>query len=234
VNERWREADSSRDFLLSQIDADATVLDIGAGAGAWSMLLAGKAKSVTALDPSESMLAVLRESMVAEGVENIAVVRGAWPETDVEAHDFSLCSHAMYGCADLAAFLRKMEERTRRLCFLVLRAPAIDSVQAEAARHVWGQPLDSPNFTIAYNVLLQMGIYANVLMEDTGFWKPRVSPSLEAAMERLKRGLGLFGEDAHDEFLMELLRRRLTRQDEGYAWPREVRSALVYWAPSKQ
>jgi len=66
-----------------------------------------------------------------------------------------------------------MAARTRRTCFLLLRAPTIDGVRAEAARHIWGQYLDSPNFTIAYNVLLQAGIYANVLMENTGFWKPR-------------------------------------------------------------
>ncbi|MDR1727025.1 MAG: class I SAM-dependent methyltransferase [Acidobacteriota bacterium] len=234
VNERWKDADSSRRFILSQLDADSTVLDIGAGAGAWATLLAGKAKSVTALDPSAAMLAVLREDMEARGISNIDVVQGSWPETDVAPHDFSLCSHAMYGCADLAGFIRKMEARTRKLCFLVLRAPAIDGVQAEAALRVWGQPLDSPNFTIAYNVLMQMGVYANVLMEDTGFWKPRTSPSLEAARERLKRGLGLFGVDAHDGFLTELLQRRLSWRDGVYVWPREVRSALVYWSPAGQ
>ena len=74
-----------------------------------------------------------------------------------------------------------------------------------------------------------MGIYANVLMENTGFWKPHVSSNLEDACQRLKRGLGLFGTDAHDEFLMDLLRRRLMWRDGVYIWPKEVRSALVYW-----
>ena len=231
VNERWKEPDSSRDFILSQIDVNATVLDIGAGVGAWSMMLAGNVRSVTALDPSTAMLTVLRENMLEQGMTNISIVQGTWPETDVEPHDFSLCSHAMYGCADLATFIHRMEACTRRRCFLVLRAPAIDSVQAEAAEHIWGQPLDSPNFTIAYNVLIQMGIYANVLMEDTGFWKPHVSPNLDDALQRLKRGLGLFGTDAHDEFLMDLLRRRLLWRNDGYIWPKEVRSALVHWAP---
>jgi hypothetical protein len=111
-------------------------------------------------------------------------------------------------------------------------APSLDGVRAEAARHIWGQPLDSPNFTIAYNILLQVGIFANVLMEDTGLWKPRTSESLEDALGSMKRRFGLLETREYDDYLMDLLRRRLTWQDNRYIWPREVRTALVYWNPS--
>ena len=36
VKRRWRRPDSSRDFILSKMNPDATVLDIGAGTGAWA------------------------------------------------------------------------------------------------------------------------------------------------------------------------------------------------------
>jgi len=229
VRARWRQDDSSRDFILSRVDADSTVLDIGAGTGAWSMLLARHVRRVTSVDPSESMLSVLRENMAAENAANVSIKQGAWPDVEVEPHDFSLCSHAMYGCPDLEAFIRGMEKHTRQTCFLLLRAPDGDCVQSEAARHLWGQPIDSPNFIVAYNVLMQMGIYANVLMENTGYWKPRVSPDLEAALERLKRELYLYGVDEHDGFLLDLLRRKLSHQGGVYVWPKEVCSALVYW-----
>ena len=229
VRERWQQKDSSRDFILSRINADSTVLDIGAGTGAWSMLLARHARHVTAVDPSESMLSVMRENLASENAVNVSIVQGAWPDVDVETHDFSICSHAMYGFPDLAEFIRGMEKHTRQTCFLLLRAPDCDCVQAEAARHIWGHPYDSPNFVIAYNILIQMGIYANVLMENTGYWKPRVSPSLDAALERLKREMCLAGLDEHDGFLHDLLRRKLSLQDGVYVWPKEVCSALVHW-----
>jgi len=135
----------------------------------------------------------------------------------------------MYAALDLKAFVRQMVDRTRRMCFLLLRAPSIDGVRAEAALHLWGQPLDSPNFTIAYNVLLQAGIYANVLMENTGLWKPRTSASLEEALADMRRFLALDDSGEHDEYLMDLLRRRLAWKEGRYVWPPEVRSALVYW-----
>lgn len=229
VNRRWGQADSSREFILSQLGADSTVLDIGAGTGAWAALLAPHAKRVTAVEPSDSMIEVMRGSLAAENITNVSIVQGSWPDIIVEPHDFSLCSHAMYGYPDLAAFVLRMTACTRRICFLLLRAPVMDGVRAEAAQHIWGQPLDSPNFIIAYNILIQIGIYANVLMENTGFWKPRTSSSLDEALGRLKRGMGITESVQHDRYLLELLRRRLLWKGGRYIWPPEIRSALVYW-----
>ena len=229
VQKKWVRPDSSRDFILSKIDAGSTVLDIGAGTGAWSILMAPHAKHVSAVEPSSSMIEVMHESLLMENIQNVSIVQGSWPDVSVEPHDFSLCSHAMYASTDLAAFVLQMAAFTRRMCFLLLRAPSIDSIRAEAARHIWGQPLDSPNFTIAYNVLLQIGIYANVQMENTGLWKPRTSASIEEALGNMHRFLGLDESSDFDDYLMALLKRRLTWKDGRYVWPPEVRSALVYW-----
>jgi 2-polyprenyl-3-methyl-5-hydroxy-6-metoxy-1,4-benzoquinol methylase len=231
VKRKWARPDSSREFILSRLDPNGTVLDIGAGTGAWSILMAPRVRHVTAVEPSESMIKEMREDLAAEKIANVTIVPGEWPDVSVGPHDYSLCSHAMYASADLRAFILRMAACTRRTCFLLLRAPSIDSVRAEAALHLWGQPLDSPNFTIAYNVLLQAGIYANVLMENTGLWKPRTSSSIQEALMDMRRFLGLDDSGEHDAYLTELLRKRLTWKDGKYVWPPEVRSALVYWQP---
>ena len=95
--------------------------------------------------------------------------------------------------------------------------------------HLWGHPYDSPNFQVGYNVLLQMGIVPNVLLADTGLWEPWTSPSLDAALADLKRRMGLKQTSSHDDFLMDLLRRRLKFVDDQYVWTPSVRSVLVYW-----
>jgi SAM-dependent methyltransferase len=233
VKRRWKRPDSSRDFILSKMHPDATFLDIGAGTGAWTGLLAPHVRRVTAVEPSPSMIRVMRESLVEQGFAKVDLVQGAWPDVAVDVHDFSLCSHAMYGYPDLPLFIRRMAACTRDTCFLLLRAPSLDGVRCEAARHIWKQPMDSPNFTIAYNILLQMGIYAHVQMENTGLWKSRTSDSLEEALHSMKRFLGLNAIGKHDDYLLELLQRRLTLKNGRYIWPPEVRSALVYWHPEE-
>ncbi len=123
VKRRWATPDSSRAFVMSQLDSDATLLDIGAGTGAWAVLMARRAGRVTAVEPSAAMIDVLREKLATDGITNVAVVQGTWPDVSMEPHDFSLCSHAMYACPDLPAFIRRMAASTQRTCFLVLRAP---------------------------------------------------------------------------------------------------------------
>lgn len=231
IERRWVKPDSGWNFILSQLDAnpDATVLDIGAGTGAWAVLLAQHARQVTAVEVLPVMIEALEENLAAEGITNVEIVRGAWPEVPVAPHDFTLCSHGIYGSPDLPAFIRRMVEVTRRTCFLVMRVPTADGVMAEAATHIWGQPYDSPNFQVAYNVLLQMGIYPNVLMEGTGIWRPWTNASLEEALDKVKRRFGLGESHEHDPFLMDLLRQRLNYEEGQYVWPAGARSALVYW-----
>jgi hypothetical protein len=122
-----------------------------------------------------------------------------------------------------------MIQATRRTCFLLMRAPTADGIMAEAATRIWEQPYDSPNFQVAYNALLQMGIFPNVLMANTGLWDPWTSASLDSALDEIKRRFGIRHTSEHDDFLVNLLRRRLALADGQYVWPREVRSALIYW-----
>lgn len=230
VKRRWSRPDSSRDFIAAQLDPSATVLDIGAGTGAWAMMMAKHAASVTAIEPSAAMRAYLEANLAEQQVDNVRVVAGAWPQVSIAPHDYALCSHAMYGYPDFPGFVRQMIASIRRMCILILRAPDPGGIMATACRHLWGQPFDSPNFTIAYNSLLEMGIYPNVLMENTGLWEAQTSPDLDAALLEMKRSFRLAPDDPqHDAFLLDLLRERLTVRDGVCVWPREVRSALVYW-----
>lgn len=229
VHGRRNQPDSIRDFVLETVAPGSTVLDIGAGTGGWSIPLAGRAARVTAVDSSASMIAVLRQNIAKEGVANVDIVPGSWPDVQVDTHDYSLAAHSVYGSADLPGFVERMQVLTRRTCFLVIHIPVAGGVMAEAATHLWGHPLDSPNFTVAYNVLLQMGLAPNVLVgqQSSG---PRTSATLDDALVRMKRHFGLADTDKNDAFLVSLLKRRLEHRDGRYLWPPGTRSVLVHWS----
>ena len=231
VKRRWVRPDPHRDYILSCLAArpGATVLDIGAGTGAWAILLAKWAEKVTAVEPSSEMIRVMSENLKKEGVDNVEILQGSWPEIEVAPHDISLCSHAMYGSPDLPAFIRSMNEATRRTCFMLFRAPNQDGLMAKAALKIWGQPNDSPNFQVAHGVMLQMGIYPNVMMESPGAWPHWKSTTIEEALNDMKRRFGLGTSPEHDDFLLDLLKNGLTVEEGAYIWPSEVRTALVYW-----
>jgi SAM-dependent methyltransferase len=236
VKRRWVKSDSSRDFVTAQLRAhpEWTVLDIGGGTGAWTRLMARHARHVTAVEPSPAMLGIMRKNLAEGEIRNVEIVQAEWPCAQAGKHDLVLCSHAMYGFADFEAFIRSVEAASRRLCILILRAPDPEDLMSVAAKHIWGQPYDSPDYQVAFNALLQMGIFPNVLMEDTGLWDPWTSPGMEEAFSEAKRRLRLPEKSEHDGYLRDLLERKLTLRDGRYFWPKGIRSALVYWNPEKE
>jgi precorrin-6B methylase 2 len=231
VSERWQKKDSSRSFVLQTLSEcpDSTVLDIGAGSGAWVSLMAPLAKSITAIDPSESMLSQLRQRIENEKLRHVAILKGCWPEVKVDRHDFCFCSHAMYGAEDLPTFIRGMQESTNKRIILLIRAPDEEGLMAQAMKMVWGHPYDSPNYQIAINILWQMGIFPNVIMEEDHLWKPWSHPSLEDALSEMKNRLGLFDRVDWDDELRGLLESSLEYQSGEYIWPTGIRTALLYW-----
>lgn len=231
VNARWQQKDSSRDFVMKTLQdfPHSSVLDIGAGSGAWVSFLAPFASSVTAIDPSDSMLRQLENRVRHEKFQNVKILKGCWPGVQVELHDISFCSHAMYGVENFAEFVQAIQECTMKRIILLIRAPKDDGLMAQAAKLVWGHPYDSPNYQIAINILWQMGIFPNVIMEDDRLWKPWSHSSLEDALSEMKNRLGLFDSQEWDEKLLDLLESRLLYESGEYIWPSALRTALLYW-----
>lgn len=231
VNERWQQLDSSRAFVLQTLTEfpDSTVMDIGAGSGAWISLMSPFAKTITAIDPSESMLSQLNQRVEEEKLMNVNIVKGCWPEVKVDRHDICFCSHAMYGAEDFLTFISAMQAITNKRIILLIRAPDEEGLMSQAMKLVWGHPYDSPNYQIAMQILWGMGIFPNVIMEEDHLWKPWSHSSLEDALTEMKNRLGLFDSQEWDEKLRGLLASNLVYQSGEFKWPSALRTALLYW-----
>jgi SAM-dependent methyltransferase len=213
-------------YVVGNLGPNDTVLDIGAGIGRWSIPMAMVAHKVTALDALPGMLEIVRENAAAEGLHNIETLQGDWATVEVELHDFTLSSHAVYTSPDIVGYARKMERLSRKACYMVMRVPQHDGVIGELSQRIHGRWHDSPNFVVGYNALLQAGINCSVMMEEqVRFWH---NATLEDALARAKRHLHLDGTQ-YDDMILEALRRRLVMKDGEYYWPDGMHSALVWW-----
>jgi SAM-dependent methyltransferase len=219
--------DSLLDFALHDIGKVNSALDIGAGAGRWTIPLAKIASSVTAVEPSETMLDNLRKNIASAGVDNIHIVPARWQDAKVESHDVVICAHGIYSSADFPAFIRKMEQSAIRRCYLELRLPPVDGIIGELHRRIYGHVYDSPNAIIAYNALYELGIYADVKIEDSSeHW---MDNSIGEALVRAKRYLRLENTNEYDTLVRDTLERRLSCSNDVYIWPDGMRSALFWW-----
>jgi SAM-dependent methyltransferase len=227
---RRDEDDPLMGFVLGQLEDEDTVLDVGAGAGRWSIPMARICRKITALDMLGGMLDILRENASHEKRDNIETILGDWQEVALEPHDYVLSSHAAYACPDIVGYARKMEALAHKACYMVMRVPKHDGVLGELSRRIHGCWHDSPNFLVGYSALLQAGIGGHVIMEETG--RPWHNETLEKALDRVKRHLRLQSEE-HDGAIMEVLKQRLSFRGGEYWWPDWMRFALIWWLPQK-
>lgn len=106
----------SRRAALAFLDESAgrTALDVGCGAGAASLPLAGSVRQVVGVDPASDMLAAFVGAALEWGVPYQAVL-GSWPDVleDAGPADLVLCHHVGYDTADLASFAAGLTRAAR-------------------------------------------------------------------------------------------------------------------------
>ncbi len=130
-------------IILSLARPDDTWLDIGAGGGRYAMPIALHTREVIALDPSDAMLATLREGMDEFSVPNIRIIQSRWPAAEVVEADVCLISHIGYDIEDIGPFLDAMEAAAKRLCVAVFLAEAPAAAAASFWLPVHAQPRDA-------------------------------------------------------------------------------------------
>jgi 2-polyprenyl-3-methyl-5-hydroxy-6-metoxy-1,4-benzoquinol methylase len=101
----------------------ATLLEVGAGTGAFSVPLAATASFVTALDYSPAMLGVLEHKLKLAGSNsarrNVRPLLARWEDAGVEPHSVVLAANALYRTADLRLALDKMVRLARERGIIV-------------------------------------------------------------------------------------------------------------------
>ncbi len=204
-----RTDDRTVEALRSRLLPGETLLDIGAGGGRLALPLALTCSAVTAVEPSPSMCAVLRETAEEYNIDNVSIVESGWLDADVEPADVALCSHVVYVIEDVGAFVRKMDSHARRLVMAVVFESSPLSQVYGLWERVHGERRHAlPSLPHFLPVLEELGIQPEVTELDTQ--PPRTFDSAEEAREAVARWLfvtpGTDAMDRLDHVLQDALR----------------------------
>ncbi len=220
------------DRFLSIMNPQAhwTVLDMGCGGGTLAIPLAKSVASVTAVDASKEMLAVVRARCEDEGIDNVTTLHGRWEDDwaqlGVGVHDVAIASRSMVG-EDLRASVLKLDRAARKGVYIATIVG--DGPHDRRLFEAIGRPLDAgADYIYNYNMLYQMGILANVTFVEESRARTYDTPEEACASVRW-----MFGElnSAEEERLGAYVREHLVIRDGRcrFSYSTIIRWAVMWW-----
>lgn len=227
--------------ISSFISPGATLLDIGAGTGAFAIPLSRKTARTIAVDPSAYQLQILMEKARREGLKNIFTIQKEWKDVqpseircmniskecnfrvdisgddasvdDIFAADYTLAAYSLFD-EDIEDFLAKMIDFTRKGIFIVFRAESLDSLNEFA----YG-PRPYADYLCLYNILKDMGHQFEIILFSRNYYLP-----IDLVFKQYR-----FSKKGHDELLGHLSREgRLQEREDGKWAAFSAKDALLY------
>ncbi|MFZ1984227.1 MAG: methyltransferase domain-containing protein [Desulfatitalea sp.] len=214
---------------------DWSILDIGCAAGTLAVPLASSVRRVTAVDPAAAMLALLRERCRDGAIDNIAIFQGSWEkdweELGIGLHDVAIASRSLI-VDDLGGAILKLQRHARRRVYistLVDDGPHDRNVVEAVGREF----RVGADYIVVYNLLRQMGIYANV--NFTVNREEKTYADVEDALRSMRWMIHAMTAE-EEERLRNYLTQCLVRKNGRWKMPyrRIVRWAVVWWEKERR
>jgi SAM-dependent methyltransferase len=216
-------------IILPRTKDSLTFLDVGAGCGTLAIPLAMAGKDVTALDPSYSMINLLKEEAKKNGLKKIQVIKAAWAEANVGPHDVIICANVPELLKGSEAFLKEANELARKAVFLIEGAdPNADKFYYKELYPLLFQKPYPPreDYLNTYISLHSIGIFANVEIIEYNFDQP--FDHIDEAIEFWKEYLGIVT-DEHDGKLRSFLDSKLEKIEGGLIARFRKKAAVIWW-----
>lgn len=206
-----------------------SVLDVGAGVGALTVLLAKRTLRVTALDPSPTMLEELRGNLARNRLDNVTCVQAAWGRDAAPPHDLILVANVAPIFDHLLPFLTEAEPLARQAIALVQNVgPGSEKFYAgELYPLLLGKPYPARgDYLRTVSLLHSLGIYANVRIIAYRFDQP--FDEFAEAVQFWKDYLRLETPDQEQQ-LIAFLEERLEKIGDRWLAPMRRQSAVIWW-----
>ena len=204
------------DALFSKLilDKEDTVLDIGCGEGSITIPLAKRVKKVIGLDSSPKMLEYLEKRAAENSITNIETVLKPIEEIkydEIGDVDVVVASRSLNGIVPIEETLAELNRIANKYVFITIFGPENKKIEKDFDKELGIKTEDFPDYNYFFNILFNMGIYANVERFDLNNY--REYESIEEAVDNGKFRLDLYS-DEEKEKLKEYLERILTKDEE--------------------
>jgi len=218
---------------IGWLGKDATVLDIGAGTGTYSMSFAKRYRKVTAFDMDSASLAVLKYNAGQLRLSNIECVEGMW-ETYAPNKSFSMTFSSM--CPAICTYeeLLKMEAMTKDMCCLIaITRGSYDLHRKNLMQMLEVKPVGymTTEAICYYEILYLMGRQPNVRNWTRHYEYNLTTEETCSRNEEYFKIFGISAEKSHP-ILWKYFNEKAI---DGYAHEiSHLNTALIYWKPQSE
>jgi SAM-dependent methyltransferase len=223
-----RSDDLQLDVLRSLARAGETWLDIGAGGGRYALPLALIVERVIAVEPSPSMLDVLRDGLEQHGIGNVEAVEARWPIEPAPRAEVALMAHVGYDIEDFPVFLDAAEAAADR-CVVIMRSSATKRASHAFWPIVHGEArVPYPMLPELLTLLVARGTVPEVTLVERGTWG---YGDREQLLAGARQALGLRAGSEKDQLLAQAVEERAVERDgEWEAGWTPLHDGIVSWA----
>lgn len=182
----------------SYLSADDVLLDVGGGAGRFSLPLAARCHEVVNVDPSPGMVAAFRDAARAAGIGNARAVEAEWSSVD-ETGDVAVAVNVTYFVRDIVPFVEKLQAAARKRVAIIVAGVPPPANFADLFRLLFDElPEARPGHRELLSVLWDLGILPDVHVMPLRHVQTPPYPTREAAIAGTLETLSaLLGADAN-------------------------------------
>ncbi len=218
------------DELLTKIDisSECSVFDVGCGKGTISIPLAKKVQHITAIDSDPSLLPILTQRCMSEGISNLRFVNEDWLQArigiDIEPHDIVLASR-FRRLIPIRKFLEQMNQAATKLCYLTWIADRKE-IDPQICKILDKEYYPLPSYDLISNVLSSMGIDTTVEFFESS--DTHRFDSENGAIEEAMMGYKIANQEVKER-IAALIKNELQQRD-GFWWKDTTTQwALIWW-----
>lgn len=229
--------DDYHDLLFSKLilNENDSLLDLGCGEGSITLPIAKQVRKVTGVDSSTKMLELLNQRAQEQNIKNIDTILKSLEDISYEEigdYDVVLASRSLNGIIPIEETLKTINEIANKYVFITLFGPENWKIEKEFNEYIGKENKPFPEYNYMFNILYNMGIYANIERLDIKAY--REYSSIEEAMDNGKFRLDLLndGEKAQlRKYLNEILKKdsetgKLYNEKDKADW------ILIWWKKS--
>ena len=196
------------------LDESDTVLDVGCGEGSVTIPIAKRVEKVIGIDSSPKMLEYLEKRANDNDIDNIETILKPIEEItydEIGDVDVVVCSRSLNGIIPIDEVLTELNKIANKYVFITIFGPENKKIEKDFDRELGIKTEDFPDYNYFFNILFNLGIYANVERFDLNNY--REYDSIEQAMDNGKFRLDMYS-DEEKELLKDYLERILTYDKE--------------------